>query len=807
VAVPRRLFSDARFAIRALRRAPVVTTAALLTLALGVGLNTAIFSVVQAVLVDQLPYRSADRLVAVSLESSDPRGRVPGWVVDEWGRRGRTMTRFAAYDDSQLLLRDAGRTDVLRGMRVSAGFFDTLGVEVAAGRGLRPEDDTPRANVLVITHELWASRFGADAGVIGRVVDTDGVPYRVIGILPPGFQPLRMSNAAERPQFFAPLGLDPARVAARDTSDVRVIGRLAPGATAAQAQSELGAIARDLYRQSTGQQAREVPIRVQPMLDRLVGPIRFALWLLLAAVSLVLLMACANVASLQLVRATERTREFAVRGALGASRGTLAGQVMVESLLIALLGGAAGLLVARAALAAILHWAPKELARLDDVRIDERVLLFTLSVSVATAAISGLAPAWAAARADVNDVLKRSAGFAGRAFGKRLRGGLVVVDIALAFLLVLATGLLGRSYGKLLTLDAGFDPGHVLTLTPVIGSRPFTTSREGLADYYRRLMERVVAVPGVSAAGLISNVPLSNIEPAPVRTDADAQLADADVPTADIFIAGGDYFRALRIPLRRGRLIGDRDGAPDAAAVVVSESFAARRFTGDPIGQRLRIRFAGRTQSARIVGIVGDVRYDRLERAPGQAIYVPLTLYPFHYTRLVVRTSGEETAQRAILSSIHAFDPLLGVFHVQPMTDYVDSALAERRFPLALLASFGTLALALAGIGLYGVVSHALVLRRPEFGVRVALGARPSQILALVLRQALVLVAGGLAAGVLAALAVSRILASAVFGIAAIDPPSVALTAAALGAVTVAATLLPARAAIRIDPVAALRSD
>ena len=804
----RRVLSDARFAIRALRRAPVVTAAALLTLALGVGLNTAIFSVVQAVLVDQLPYRSADRLVAVTLESSDARGRVPGWVVDEWGRRGRTMTRFAAYDDSQLLLREAGRTDVLRGMRVSAGFFETLGVDVAAGRGFRPEDDTPRANVLVLTHELWTSRFGADAGVIGRVVNTDGVPYRVIGILPPGFQPLRMSNAAERPQFFAPLGLDPASVAARDTGSFRVIGRLASGATAAQAQSELGAIARDLFRQTAGQQARDVPVRVQPMLDRLVGPIRFALWLLLAAVSLVLLMACANVASLQLVRATERTREFAVRGALGASRGALAAQVMIESLSIGLLGGAAGLLVARAAVGAILHWAPKELARLDAVRIDGRVLLFTLSVSVATAVLSGLAPAWAAARADVNDVLKRSAGFAGRAFGKRLRGGLVVVDIALAFLLVLATGLLGRSYGKLLTLDAGFDPGRVLTLTPVIGSRPFMATREGPVDYYRRLMERVAAVPGVSAVGMVSNVPLSNIEPAPVRTDADAQLPDADVPAADIFIAGGEYFGALRIPLVRGRLISDRDGAPDAAAVVVSESFAARRFTGDPVGQRLRIRFAGIDQSARIVGIVGDVRYDRLERAPGQAIYVPRALYPFHYTRLVVRTSGEAAElQRAILSSIHEFDPLLGVFHVQPMADYVDSALAERRFPLALLASFGTLALALAGIGLYGVVSHSLVLRTPEFGVRVALGARPSQILALVLRQALVLVAGGLGAGVLAALAVSRILASAVFGIAAIDPPSVALTAAALGAVTVAATLLPARAAIRIDPVAALRAD
>jgi putative ABC transport system permease protein len=482
--------------------------------------------------------------------------------------------------------------------------------------------------------------------------------------------------------------------------------------------------------------------------------------------------------------------------------------VMIESLSIGLLGGAAGLLVARAAVGAILHWAPKELARLDAVRIDGRVLLFTLGVSVATAVLSGLAPAWAAARADVNDVLKRSAGFAGRAFGKRLRGGLVVVDIALAFLLVLATGLLGRSYGKLLTLDAGFDPGSVLTLTPVIGSRPFTATREGLVDYYRRLMERVAAVPGVSAVGMVSNVPLSNIEPAPVRTDADAQLPDADVPAADIFIAGGGYFEALRIPLVRGRLISDHDGAPDAAAVVVSESFAARRFTGDPIGQRLRIRFAGIDQPARIVGVVGDVRYDRLERAPGQAIYVPQALYPFHYTRLVVRTSGEAAAlQRAILSSIREFDPLLGVFHVQPMADYVDSALAERRFPLALFASFGTLALALAGIGLYGVVSHSLVLRTPEFGVRVALGARPSQILALVLRQALVLVAGGLAAGVLAALAVSRILASAVFGIAAIDPPSVALTAAALGAVTVAATLLPARTAIRIDPVAALRAD
>jgi putative ABC transport system permease protein len=795
---------DARFAARTLRRAPMVAAAAIVTLGLGVGLNTAIFSVVHAVLVNQLPYHDPAALVAVTFDSSDPRGRVPVWMTYEWSRRSRTIQRFAAYDDSQLLLRDGGRTDVLRGMRVSAEFFEMLGVDPALGRTLRPEDDrVPRANVLVLTDSLWRRRFGGDPAVIGRTLDIDGQqPCRVIGVLRADFRALRMSNPAEIPQYFALLAIDPGGGGAQ-----RVIARLAPGTSAGAARAELQAITRELMRESEGSQPRDVPIRVDALLDRLIGPVRAALWVLFGAVTLVLLMACANVASLQLVRAASRAREFAVRASLGGSRARIATQLLVENLLIGAIGGGLGLAIGRAGIAAIVRWAPKELPRLDEVQMDGRVLLFTLSITVLTAILFGLAPAWSASRTDVNDVLKRTAGVAGHSAGRRLRDALVVLDVALAFMLVMATGLLGQSYHNLLTLDAGFDSRGVLTLTPVIGLSARYSSATGRLDYYHRLVERVESVPGVTAAGMVSNVPLSNIEPSRVRTGADAALTEAEIPTADLFVVEGHYFRALGIPLLRGRLLTERDGAADAGAIVVSESFAARRLGGfDAIGQRVHLD--GLNAWAHVVGVVGDVRYAALERGPGEAVYLPQAMYPFHYTRLIVRTNGDPNAfESAILSAIRELDPNQGIFHVQPMDDYVNSSLAGRRFPLALIGLFGTLALLLSAVGIYGVVSHSVVVRTPEIGLRAALGASRAHLLSLVLRQGLALTAAGLAAGLLAGLVASRLLASLVFGVGAMDAMTLGTTAAILAAVCVLGTALPARAATRIDPLSALRTE
>jgi putative ABC transport system permease protein len=805
---PSDVLYDARFACRAVVRSPSVTAAAVFTLALGVGLNTAVFSVVESLLLRQLPYGAPDRIVALTLRDSNGAGNggVDAGLVRRWAARTRTLESLGIHGDSQLLLHDAGDTEVMRGTRVSADYFDTLRVHMLLGRTFQAgEDRLDPAAVLILTHDYWVRRFGQDPTIIGRTLDVDGGPYRVVGVLPERFGPLRMTNPAERPEYFAPASYD----CDQCEGFHRVIGRLKPEVTPQQAQADLNAVTRRLEHEGLNKYPPGTSVIVEPLLDQLVGPIRPALWTVFGAVSLVLLIACANVASLQLARATTRSREFAVRMALGGPRGRIAGQLLIENLVVAGLGGAAGLLAARAGTSTIVAFAPKALPRIDEIRIDSTVLMFTLVTTVVTGVVFGVLPAWAASRVDVNNALKRAAGVAGRASGARVRNVLVVVDLVLAFVLVLTTSLLAKSFRNLTTLDAGFEPDNVLTMTPA----PVGTARErdpeDKIEHYRRILERIRAVHGVTAAGMASNVPLSNVEPEAVRTEHDSALRDEEVPPADLFWVSPGYLEAMRIPLRRGRVFSDADNVRPAASAIVSEAFARQRLPGeDPIGRRIEIVEQNPVRVwLTIVGVVADARYAGLDRPGGEAVYLPQSQRPNHYTRIVARTAANPMMLApAIRAAVTDTDPAETTFHVQAMTAYVSSALADRSFVLALIAMFGSLALLLAGVGVYSVVSQAVAHRTAELGIRAALGATPRALLLLVLRQGVALTAIGLLGGIAAALAAVRVVSALLYGVWITDPAVPVATAAVLAAITLAATYIPARSAMRTDPITALRS-
>ena len=803
---------DLRFAFRALRKAPTLTAAAVLTLALGIGLNTAIFSVVESVLLKRLPYRDPSRLVRLTrVNAAGIDDRFSIWTVAEWQRRSRTLDSVAMYDDAGLILVENGHAEALRGMRVTAGFFDTLGVPMFLGRTFLPEEDrAPRANALILTHPFWSQRFAADPAIVGRLLPIDGQEYRVVGILPPDFHPLRMNNPAETPQFFAPAGFDVRQAAACHVcGERRAIARLTPAPSANDAASELTAIARELSRDDPAYDSRDVSIRVDLLQDALVRPVRTTLWMSWSAVLCVLLIACANVASLQLVRANARSREFAVRTALGGARSRLIAQSLIENLVLAVIGGVAGVFVGIAATWAIAGWAPRELPRFDELRVDGAVLLFTLAMTAITGLVFGMVPAWSASRVDVNHALKSTGGVAGRSSGGRVRDALVVIDLALAFALVVVTGLLGRSVYNLRTYDAGFDPHNVLTMTPVIGAGERCGVPDRRLECYREIVERVRALPGVSSVGWVSNVPLSHVEPFALRIEGQSSLAAAESQTADVFWSSPDYFRVLGIPLKRGRFLTDEDGVSAPPAALISESLARARFARmDPIGRRIQIGPQEEGPWLVIVGIVGDVRYDRLDLEARPAVYQPQALNPFHYTRLAVRTIGDPSHfERAISRAILDVDPRTAVFHVQPMEDYVRSSLAARTFALTLIGSFGVLALLLSAIGVYGLISYSVTQRAAEIGVRAALGATRRQLFTLILRQGMTVLTVGLAVGLAAALAARTLLASSLFGLGRWDSITELGAAALLAAVVLLASSIGARAVTRIDPMTALRAE
>jgi putative ABC transport system permease protein len=795
------VFHDARFALRMARRNLGMTALVVFTLALGVGSTTAIFSVVEAVLLNQLPYNHPDRAVALlEIDPSGPtREWVGGWAANQWRTRAQSFESISLYGDGHLILVENGEAEVLRGMRVNHDFFESLGVSMLLGRSFHADEErSPRANVVILSNGLWARRFGRDPHIVGRVLNLSTEAYRVIGVLAPDVYPLRMSNPAEKPEIFMPLGFD-----AREANTCRscfggsAVGRMKPGVSVDQARAELNGIMRGIARDYPADYGRDTSVLVEPLRDHLVGPIQTALWVLLGAVALVLLIACANIANLLLARATARTKEMAIRAALGASRWRLAGQLLTESMLLSVIGGTAGVFVGWRGTIVLASLAPKELPRLDEVHMDTSVLLFGIGISLLTGLLFGIFPALRASR------LK------GPSTRGRVRNLLVSAEVALAFVLAVGAGLLAKSFSRLTAVNAGFDSHHVLTLTPTLNGDRYATAQATLL-YYRQIVDKVRAVPGILSAGMISNVPLSHPEPLKLRIEGRPSLTDSEAPSADVYWVSPEYFRVLKIPLKHGRFFTNQDGVVEPPAAIVSESLVRSRFTGlDPIGKRIQL---GSQQEHgpwfTIVGIVGDVRNNGLDQEPDQAVYIPQAVDPFHYTRLLARTAGDPMSfEKAIRAAIREVDPAQAVFHVQPMDDYVASFLSDRSFTLTLISLFGTLALLLAAVGIYGVISYTVGLRTREVGIRMALGAERVAIMKMILRDVLMLLAGGLATGYLCAITLTRFLSHLLFEVRPTDVVTSARVALVLASVAILAAYLPARRAAAVDPSQALRSE
>jgi putative ABC transport system permease protein len=667
---------------------------------------------------------------------------------------------------------------------------------------------------VILSDGLWKRRFGGDPHIVGRVIRLSESSFTVVGVLPPGFRSLEIPGWAGTPEMFLPLGYDlTLPYACRDCEHLHLIARLKPGVAVSQAHAELKTIMSGLVRQYPGSYPPAATVALEPLHDYLVGRVSTALWVLMGAVGFVLLIACANVANLMLARAMGRSKEIALRAALGAGRCRLVRQLLTESLLLALAGGLAGVLLAAWCTSALAALGPKEIPRVNEVRMDPAVLLFCLAASLLTGALFGLMPALCASRVDLNDALKDlGKATAGRA-RQGLRNLLVAAEIAAAFVLVVGAGLLGKSFIRLLNVDPGYDPHNVLALsTYVYGAR--YRKPEAELGYYKQVMERLRATPGIESVAMTSELPLADFDRRGFHIRYRRPQIPSDVPSADTYSVSPDYFRVMKIPLRRGRLFNEADGPTAPKVAIVSETCAREQFPGEEaIGKQIQLGGRDDRQPwATIVGVVGDVHQYGLEVKPSIAAYIAQSQdLSFGYS-LVARTAADRSyaprlMEGAVRAAFLAVDRTLPVYRVQPLESYSASALAERRFTLVLIALFGALALALAAVGIYGVIGYAVTLRTREVGIRMALGAERRDVLLMVLRTGAALTGTGLAAGFLASLALTRLLASLLFEVRAIDLATSAAVAVLLSAVALLASYLPARRAASVDPMIALRYE
>jgi putative ABC transport system permease protein len=797
-------WQDLRFTLRLFRKRPGFGVIVIGTIALGVGASTAIFSVVHAVLMKPLAYRDPDRLVSLAEEHLSMPGldRLSYATGRDLLRRSGVIEDILYYGDGgggRLI--DDGEAEVLRGQRVTANFFDGLGIRAEIGRTFVADDRLPGgSDVIILSHALWQTRFAGDPQIIGRPLRLSGRLIRVIGVLPAAFHPMHMSNPGEIPQVFQPFEIG--EVESEDRSaGTTAIARLKSGVTHAQARAALNTIMRNLVLEHPADYPRDVALIVQPLDEKLTGNVRIVLWVLLGAVGFVLVVTCANVANLLLTRASARETEMAVRAALGCSRWRLVRQVLTESIVLSLWGGLAGVLLAWAATAALVSLAPTEIPRADEIRMDTSILLFALLISLVTAVLFGLAPALKAARLGLNEILQGSRDPSGGRTARALRHGLVIAQIASAFVLAIGAGLLGRSLDQLLRVDAGYDPHHLLTMTTFIYGG--TTEKD--LHHYQRIVERVRVIPGVLDAAMVSTLPLSSPQQTSVYVEGRSLQNEAEAPVFDSYFASPDYFRVMRIPLRRGRFFTSQDGLKAPAVAIVSESCARSLFPNeDPIGKR--IGFGDRIQWVTIIGIVGDVWQHGMDEGPSAGVYGPQAQHPDYYYRLLVRTSGDPwRAYPAVREALRELDPNQPMFHVQPMDDYVTKSLADRIFALSLVGLLGMLALALAAIGIYGVVSYTVSVRTKELGIRMALGADAVTVLGLVIRDLLAMLGAGLGIGFLTTIALTRLLAHLLYGVQASDLATILTAALTLAVAAVAAAFVPCRRAISVNPSTALR--
>ena len=797
------LLKDVRYALRALMRRPAFTAVAVITLALGIGANTAIFSVVHGVLLEPLPYPESDRLVAVrqaNLPAQPDTQVAPGNFL-EWQRQNTTFASVAAYRTISYTLTGDGNPERLLAGRVSVGLFKLLGAQLLLGRDFLIEEDQPgREKVVIVGEGLWARRFGSDPKVVGKTLKLDGEDFAVVGVMPAAF---RLPDQRER-ELWTPIAFKDNERTLYQARYIDAIGRLKPEASLAQAQSEMTAISARLAQEHPDGNAGWT-ITVKPLLDFVVGDVKTILWVLFGAVALVLLIACANVTNLLLARATTRQKEMAVRAALGAGRARIVRQLATESLLLALLGALAGWPLAWWGLRVLLAAAPADLPRLASVSIDNRALLFTLGVTLLTALVFGLVPTLQVLRFDSNPALKDQRSRSVRQ--QRIGNVLIASEVALALVLLVGGGLLLRTVWQLNHVDPGFDVRNALAVTIQLPQKKYAGPPQ-MARFAEQLAQQVSTLPGVAATGVARILPIVHDLPTGFYFEGRSRENDNELPQTNYSAVSPGYFKAMGIPLIAGRAFTETDAQDAPRVAIISQTLAQRYFpNSDAIGKRINVN-TGPESYREIVGIVGDVKQNGLTRETKPHTYEPFAQAPNQFMTLIVRsTSDPASLVPAIRSQVLALDSELPLQRVTTLDRMIANSIRQQRFTSLVLSVFAAVALLLAAAGLYGVISYSVAQRTHELGIRVALGAQVKDVMRLVLRQGMTFVMAGEVIGIIGAFALTRLLGGLLFGVTPTDAATFIAVTAGLTFVALLACYIPARRATKVDPLVALRYE
>jgi len=797
------LLKDLRYGFRTLLKRPGFTLIAVVALALGIGANTAIFSLVNAVLLKPLPFPEPDQLVWAwgNIRNAGNRASVSPLDFVDFRNQNKTFEQLAASSTQPLAvnLTGNGEPERLSASGVTGNYFQALRVQPSLGRGFTLENEQPgQDQVVVLSYALWQSRFGGDASIVNKSIVLDGKSFQVIGVMPKNFTFPHSAN------LWVPMNFDDPDMKMRKAHFLRPIGRLKPGLTLADAQADTDAISRTLENQypdsNTGWSLRLVSLR-----EQLVGNTKGTLFILFGAVGFVLLIACANVANLMLVRAAARQKEIALRASLGASRIRLIRQLLTESVLLAVIGGALGVVIAMFGVDLLLKIGEGSIPITADVKIDGTVMMFTLLVSLGTGLLFGLAPALRTLRLSLTDSLKDAGRAGGGELRSRTRNLLVVFECAVAVVLLIGAGLLIRSLVELLKTNPGFEPNQVLTMRLDLARKKYDTP-EKAAQFFRGLETQVGQLPGVEALGMVSELPLSGqLNDMPFTVEGRPAVTIDQAFDADFRRVNRDYFKALQIPLKRGRNFTEQEVEQSAKVLVVSENLVAAVFPNeDPIGKRLQ--FVMGPALWEIIGVVGDIRDRSLSSQPFATMYLPTRA--LGRANLVIRAQGDPlNLVGAIRREIHTLDPDQPVATIRTMNDWIDTAVATPRYQTLLLGVFAAVALLLATTGIYGVMSYVVAQRTHEIGIRMALGARRGNVLKLVLRQGMGLVLIGVVLGLIGAFAVTRVMSALLFGVTAKDPLTFLAVAVLLALVAFVACYIPAWRATKVDPLVALRYE
>jgi putative ABC transport system permease protein len=813
------LRQDLSYGFRTLFKNPGFTAVAVLSLAIGIGANSAIFSVINALLLRPLPYQDADRLAILWQRS-------PGLnVAQDWFSPGQCLDvkaenqvfeQVAVTIGASFNLTGQGGPEHVDGARVTSSLFPLLGAKAALGRVLLPEEDSPgKPATVILSHGFWRRRFGGDPQVIGKTLVLSGSSFEIVGVMQPGFsltkEVMLTVNAIERADVLLPLPMSEGARTNRGNEDFNIFAKLKPGVSLAQAQADMDVIAgRMKQRYPENYPAHGgLTISVVPLLKQVVGEIDLALYVLLATVGFVLLIACANVANLLLARATVRQKEIAIRAAVGASRARIARQLLTESALLALTGGMLGMVIALGAVEALRAFGPENIPRLNEIGVDGRVVAFTFFISMLTGIVFGLAPALRASRVDLNETLKEGGRGADRGHGRHMtRKLLVVFEVALSLIVLICAGLLIRSYRRVVNAHPGFDSRNVHAMRLSLPGARYSTP-ESIVGFFRQVGERLERTPGVESVGTSYSLPMSAVAFAwePITIEGYAPPTAQDTIISNVRIINPGYFDVMRIPLKLGRYFTGQDIKGAQETVIVNEALAERFWPNEyPIGKRLQRGESGPWRT--VVGVISDTKEYSAEKEPPIAVYYPAEQVIARNMYLVIRTTSDPVPMTAaIVKEIQAVDPEMPVYDVGSMDQRLYGSLARQRFSMFLLGVFALIALILAAIGVYGVMAYSVSQRTHEIGVRIALGARPDAILRLVIRQALILAAMGIAIGLVGAFALTRVMSSLLFGVSATDLLTFVITSLLLGSIALMASYIPARRAAKVDPIAALQHE